>query len=80
MKNSQETGWALLLLGTALLLVQALPGHCWPDNAGLLAIFSQPVKREAAAERLAWREWQGHGTATLMALRVPRPLPDAPQP
>ncbi|MGL5091521.1 MAG: hypothetical protein ACRC8B_11460 [Aeromonas sobria] len=80
MKNSHETGLALLLLGTALLLVQALPGHCWPDNPRLLAIFSHLEKGEAAAEGLAWREWQDHGAATRMALRAPRPLPDVPQP
>ncbi|TNI10010.1 hypothetical protein [Aeromonas veronii] len=80
MKNSHETGWALLLLGAALLLVQTLPARNWPDNAGLLAIFSHPVKGEAAAEGLAWREWQDHSAATRMALRVARPLPDAPQP
>ena len=79
MKNSHETGWTLLLLGTTLLLVQALPARDWPDNAGLLAIFSHPVKGEAA-ERLAWREWQDHSAATRMTLRAPRPLPDAPQP
>ncbi|MCF5901464.1 hypothetical protein K3H27_20505, partial [Aeromonas veronii] len=45
MKNSHETGWALLLLGAALLLVQMLPARYWPDNARLLAIFSLPVKR-----------------------------------
>ncbi|TNH85823.1 hypothetical protein [Aeromonas sobria] len=80
MKNSHETGLALLLLGTALLLVQALPGHCWPDNLRLFASFSHPVTGEAAAEGLAWREWQDHGAATRMALRAPRPLPDVPQP
>jgi hypothetical protein len=37
-----------------LLLVQTLPARYWPDNAGLLAIFSHPVKGEAAAEGLAW--------------------------
>ena len=80
MKNSHETGLALLLLGTALLLVQALPGHCWPDNLRLFASFSHPVTGEAAAEGLVWREWQDHGAATRMALRAPRPLPDAPPP
>ncbi|WP_042009917.1 hypothetical protein [Aeromonas fluvialis] len=80
MKNSQETGWTLLLLGTALLLVQALPPRYWPDNACLRVLFSHSVKGEAAAERLAWREWQDHGAATRMALRVARPQPDAPQP
>ncbi|EKP0246233.1 hypothetical protein NTJ15_000251 [Aeromonas veronii] len=80
MKNSHETGWALLLLGAALLLVQTLPTRYWPDNAGLLAIFSHPVKGEAAAEGLAWREWQDHSAATRMALRVARQLPEAPQP
>jgi hypothetical protein len=80
MKNSHETGLALLLLGTALLLVQALPAGCWPDNPRLLAIFSHPVTGEVAAEGLAWREWQDHGAATRMALRASRPLPDAPQP
>ncbi|NJI24440.1 hypothetical protein HA451_15505 [Aeromonas veronii] len=79
MKNSHETGWALLLLGAALLLVQTLPVRYWPDNAGLLAIFSHPEKGEAA-ERLAWREWQDHSAATRMALRAARPQPDAPQP
>ncbi|MXV27801.1 hypothetical protein GS629_03420 [Aeromonas veronii] len=79
MKNSHETGWALLLLGTALLLVQMLPARYWPDNAGLLAIFSHPVEGEAA-EGLAWREWQDHSAATRMALRAARPQPDAPQP
>ncbi|MGH1410998.1 MAG: hypothetical protein ACRAUW_16045, partial [Aeromonas sp.] len=69
MKNSHDTGWALLLLGAALLLVQTLPGHCWPDNTGLLAIFFLPVKGGAAAEGLAWREWQDHSAATRMALR-----------
>lgn len=44
MKNSHETGWALLLLGAALLLVQTLPARYWPDNARLMAIFSLPVK------------------------------------
>ena len=80
MKNSHETGWALLLLGAALLLVQKLPARYWPDNAGLLAIFFHPVKGEAAAEGLAWREWQDHTAATRMTHRAPRPLPDAPQP
>ncbi|MFQ1708010.1 hypothetical protein ACK39S_05970 [Aeromonas veronii] len=80
MKNSHETGWALLLLGAALLLVQMLPARYWPDNAGLLAIFSHPVKGEAAAEGLVWREWQDHSAATRMALRVARQLPDASQP
>ncbi|MEE1952022.1 hypothetical protein ACTG2T_03245 [Aeromonas sp. 75A] len=80
MKNSHETGWALLLLGAALLLVQTLPTRYWPDNAGLLAIFSHPVKGEVAAEGLAWREWQDHSAATRMALRAARPQPDAPQP
>ncbi|MCX7126994.1 hypothetical protein [Aeromonas sp.] len=80
MKNSHETGWALLLLGAALLLVQLLPARCWPDNPRLLAIFSHPVIGEVAAEGLAWREWQDHGAATRMALRAPRPQPDAPQP
>ncbi|WDO03420.1 hypothetical protein C3Y05_007400 [Aeromonas allosaccharophila] len=80
MKNSHETGWTLLLLGTTLLLVQALPARDWPDNAGLLALIFHPVKEEAAAEGLAWREWQDHRAATRMALRAPRPLPDAPQP
>lgn len=80
MKNSHETGWALLLLGAALLLVQMLPVRYWPDNAGLLAIFSHPVKGEAAAEGLAWREWQDHRAATRMTLRAPQPLPDASQP
>ena len=45
MKNSHETGWALLLLGAALLLVQTLPARYWPDNARLLAIFSLPGER-----------------------------------
>lgn len=80
MKNSHETGLALLLLGTALLLVQLLPAGCWPDNPRLLAIFAHPVTGEAAAEGLAWREWQDHGAATRMALRAPRSLPDVPQP
>ncbi|MFM5532662.1 hypothetical protein ACET64_02990 [Aeromonas veronii] len=80
MKNSHETGWTLLLLGTTLLLVQALPARYWPDNAGLLAIFSRTVKGEVAAEGLAWREWQDHSAATRMAFRAVRPLPDAPQP
>ncbi|WP_429121040.1 hypothetical protein [Aeromonas allosaccharophila] len=80
MKNSHETGWTLLLLGTTLLLVQALPARCWPDNAGLLALIFHPVTGEAAAEGLTWREWQDHSAATRMALRAPRPLPDAPQP
>lgn len=80
MKNSHETGWALLLLGTALLLVQTLPARYWPDNAGLLAIFSHPVKGEAAAEGLVWREWQDHSVATRMALRAARPQPEATQP
>ena len=79
MKNSHETGWALLLLGAALLLVQILPARYWPDNAGLLAIFSLPVKGEAAAEGLAWREWQDH-SATRMALRAVRLQPEASQP
>ena len=80
MKNSHETGWALLLLGAALLLVQTLPARYWPDNAGLLAIFSHPVKGEAAAEGLAWREWQDHSAATRMTPRAARPQPDVPQP
>ncbi|MEH8221681.1 hypothetical protein Q7I19_11680 [Aeromonas veronii] len=80
MKNSHETGWALLLLGAALLLVQTLPTRYWPDNAGLLAIFSHPVKGEAAAEGLAWREWQAHSAATRMALRAVRLQPEASQP
>ena len=80
MKNNHETGWTLLLLGAALLLVQTLPARYWPDNAGLLAIFSHPVKGEAAAEGLAWREWQDHSAATRMTLRAPRPQPDAPPP
>ena len=63
MKYSHETGWALLLLGAAL-----------------LAIFSHPVKGEAAAEGLAWREWQDHSAATRMALRAARLQPEAPQP
>ncbi|MGL6445528.1 hypothetical protein ACSZNO_02430 [Aeromonas veronii] len=54
MKNSHETGWALLLLGAALLLVQTLPARYWPDNAGLLAIFSHPVKGERPP-----RDWRG---------------------
>lgn len=80
MKNSHETGWALLLLGSALLLVQTLPARYWPDNAGLLAIFSHPVTGEAAAEGLAWREWQDHSAATRMTPRAARPQPDVPQP
>ncbi|MGY3916172.1 hypothetical protein [Aeromonas australiensis] len=80
MKNSDETGWALLLLGTALLLVQTLPARYWPDNAGLLAIFSHPGKGEAAAEVVVWREWQDHSAATRMALRAARPQPEATQP
>ncbi|HEA3201154.1 MULTISPECIES: hypothetical protein [Aeromonas] len=80
MKNSNETGWALLLLGAALLLVQTLPARYWPDNAGLLAIFSHPVKGGAAAEGLAWREWQDHNAATRMALRAARLQPEASQP
>ncbi|MEH8252859.1 hypothetical protein [Aeromonas veronii] len=80
MKNSHETGWTLLLLGGVLLLVQTLPTRYWPDNARLLAIFSLPVKGEAAAEGLAWREWQDHSAATRMALRAVRLQPDAPQP
>ncbi|MGL6164131.1 MAG: hypothetical protein ACRC04_07230 [Aeromonas veronii] len=80
MNNSHETGWALLLLGTVLLLVQTLPARYWPDNAGLLAIFSHPVKGGAAAEGLAWREWQDHNAATRMALRAARLQPEAPQP
>ena len=79
MKNSHETGWALLLLGAALLLVQTLPAGCWSDNARLVAIFSHPVKGEAAAEGLAWREWQDHSAATRMALRAARLQPEAPQ-
>ncbi|MBL0564452.1 MULTISPECIES: hypothetical protein [Aeromonas] len=79
MKNSHETGWALLLLGAALLLVQTLPARYWPDNARLLAIFSHPVKGEAA-EGLAWREWQDHSAATRMALRAARLQPEASQP
>lgn len=54
MKNSHETGWALLLLGAALLLVQMLPARYWPDNARLLAIFSHPVKG-----RRPPRDWRG---------------------
>ena len=79
MKNSHETGWALLLLGAALLLVQTRPAHYWPDNAGLLAIFSHTEKGETATEGLAWREWQDHSAATRMALRAARPQPEAPQ-
>jgi hypothetical protein len=79
MKNSHGAEFALLL-GAALLLVQALPARYWPDNAGLLAIFSYPVKAEVAAERLAWREWQDHGAATRVAARAPRPVPDAARP
>ncbi|MFQ2908762.1 hypothetical protein ACK3YP_16330 [Aeromonas allosaccharophila] len=79
MKNSHETGWALLLLGAALLLVQTLPARYWPDNAGLLAIFSHPVKGEAA-ERLAWREWQDHSAATRMEPCAARLQPEASQP
>ncbi|MFQ2024681.1 hypothetical protein [Aeromonas veronii] len=80
MKNSHETGWTLLLLGGVLLLVQTLPTRYWPDNARLLAIFSLPVKGEAAAEGLAWREWQDHSAATRMALRAVRLQPEASQP
>ncbi|WP_301335796.1 hypothetical protein [Aeromonas sobria] len=42
MKNSHETGLALLLLGTALLLVQVLPARCWPDNPRSLPYVPQP--------------------------------------
>lgn len=57
MKQSHETGW--------------VPPCCWPDNPRLLAIFSHPVTGEAAAEGLAWWEWQDHSAATRMALRAP---------
>lgn len=80
MKNCLATGFALLLSSGALLLVQALPSHNWPVNGHWLVAFSSPPDSEVAAERLAWREWQDHGAATRMALRAPRPLPDAPQP
>jgi len=72
MKNSDQAGLSLLLLGSALLLVQALPGHSWPANSRLLAIFSDPMKGGTAAEKLAWREWQDHGSATRTALRASR--------
>ncbi|MEH8171854.1 hypothetical protein [Aeromonas veronii] len=80
MKNSHGAEFALLLLGAALLLVQALPAQWWPGNGRWLAAFSYPVKAEVAAERLAWREWQDHGAATRVAARVPRPVPDAARP
>ncbi|MFB2863461.1 hypothetical protein [Aeromonas sp. MdU4] len=71
MKNHLVTGWILFLLGTTLLLLQMLPGDCWPENPRRLAassLPSYPMVTGVDVEWLMWHEWQAHRAATQLVV------------